>query len=211
MNLYFNVCLIFFTCMINLSHAESFECDNNFNECGTPNQSGGGGGGGGSILIANTDLGDSYQNADDFDDDGIEDPQDNCMRIPNPDQIDRDGDQVGDMCDNCLDTWNPNQENTDGDLLGDVCDDDIDNDNILNELDECPYHYSDYCFLSEIEVSQVIKNLSKPDEVITPEENSRTLKPNTLEKGCSSSISSFRFYFLIILLLLFRKNKKNSV
>ena len=33
---------------------------------------GGGGGGGGAILINNTDLGDTYQRADDFDDDGIE-------------------------------------------------------------------------------------------------------------------------------------------
>ena len=42
-----------------------FECDNNFDQCGTPEVSGGGGGGGGgSILIANTDLGDSYQHGD---------------------------------------------------------------------------------------------------------------------------------------------------
>ena len=33
--------------------------------------------GGGSILIANTDLGDSYQHGDDFDDYGIEDNYDN--------------------------------------------------------------------------------------------------------------------------------------
>ena len=50
--------------------APPFECDNNFGACGTPEMSGGGGGGGGgSVLIAFTDLGDTYQNADDFDDD----------------------------------------------------------------------------------------------------------------------------------------------
>ena len=46
------------------AYAQSFECDNNFSDCGTPEQSGGGGGGKGSVLIANTDLGDSYQSAD---------------------------------------------------------------------------------------------------------------------------------------------------
>ena len=126
---------------------QSFECDNNFSDCGTPEQSGGGGGGGGSILIANTDLGDSYQHADDYDDDGIEDPSDNCVRVSNPDQLDRDGDGVGDACDNCLELWNSYQENADGDLFGDFCDEDIDNDQILNVDDECPYHYGNsYCF-----------------------------------------------------------------
>ena len=49
-----------------------FECDNNFGQCGTPNMSGGGGGGGGgAVLIANTDLGDTYQHADDFDEDWV--------------------------------------------------------------------------------------------------------------------------------------------
>ena len=39
------------------AHAQPFECDNNYGECGTPEVSGGGQGGGGSVLIANTDLG----------------------------------------------------------------------------------------------------------------------------------------------------------
>ena len=70
-----NIILMFL--FLNLAHAQGFECDNNFGECGTPEQSGGGGGGKGSVLIANTDLGDTYQHADDYDDDGIEDPSDN--------------------------------------------------------------------------------------------------------------------------------------
>ncbi|MBW1811969.1 MAG: hypothetical protein JRJ87_27540, partial [Deltaproteobacteria bacterium] len=55
--------------------------------CGTPDESGGSpcvdgvcagcGCGCGSILIANTDLGDTYQYADDYDEDGIEDDYDN--------------------------------------------------------------------------------------------------------------------------------------
>ena len=117
----------------------SFECDNNHGTCGTPNMSGGGGGGGGgSVLIAFTDLGDTYQHADDFDDDGIEDPQDNCPRIRNMDQLDQDGDGFGDMCDNCLNINNPQQLNKDGDSFGDLCDLDIDGDLIDNEVDNCP-------------------------------------------------------------------------
>lgn len=116
-----------------------FECDNNFGQCGTPNMSGGGGGGGGgAVLIANTDLGDTYQHADDFDDDGVEDPQDNCPRVRNLEQIDKDGDGLGDACDNCLELHNPNQFDKDGDLLGDLCDIDRDGDEINNELDSCP-------------------------------------------------------------------------
>jgi hypothetical protein len=128
------------------SWAQSYECDNNFEDCGTPEQSGGGGGGG-SVLIANTDLGDSYQHADDYDDDGVEDPSDNCMRYPNPQQLDRDGDGIGDACDNCMDLHNIYQDDADGDGWGDFCDDDIDGDQIENVVDECPYMYGNsFCF-----------------------------------------------------------------
>ena len=123
----------------NSEQAPPFECDNNFGSCGTPEMSGGGGGGGGgSILIANTDLGDTYQHADDFDDDGIEDPQDNCPRVRNVDQIDQDGDGLGDLCDNCLNVNNPLQFDKDGNGEGDVCDIDIDGDLVQNAIDNCP-------------------------------------------------------------------------
>ena len=116
-----------------------FECDNNFGECGTPEQSGGGCGcGGGSILINNTDLGDTYQFADDYDDDGTEDPMDNCPFVNNRDQAEGDGDGVGNACDNCPDTGNEDQSDVDGDGFGDVCDDDIDDDGALNAGDNCP-------------------------------------------------------------------------
>ena len=104
--------LILLTSMINISYGQSYECDNNFGDCGTPEQSGGGKGGGGSVLISNTDLGDTYQSADDYDNDGIEDPSDNCMRVSNYDQVDRDGDGRGDACDNCLTAWNELQDDT---------------------------------------------------------------------------------------------------
>ena len=139
-----NIFILFL--FINFAHAQGFECDNNFSDCGTPEQSGGGGGGKGSVLIANTDLGDSYQNADDYDNDGIEDPSDNCMRDYNPQQLDSDADTIGDMCDNCIGTWNLYQDDSDGDGYGDACDDDIDGDGVLNSDDECPYQWGNsYC------------------------------------------------------------------
>jgi hypothetical protein len=99
--------------------------------------SGGGQGGGGSILINNTDLGDTYQSADDYDDDGVEDSYDNCPRKPNSEQFDSDGDGVGDLCDNCRDTHNLNQWDLDSDGLGDLCDNDMDGDGVSNTFDNC--------------------------------------------------------------------------
>jgi MYXO-CTERM domain-containing protein len=117
----------------------AFECDDKFGSCGTPELSGGGGGGGGgSILVANTDLGETYQYADDWDDDGWEDPFDNCPTVPNLEQTDADGDEVGDACDNCLTVINADQFDRDGDLLGDSCDSDLDGDSVENAVDSCP-------------------------------------------------------------------------
>lgn len=115
-----------------------FECDNAFGPCGTPQMSGGGGGGGGggSILIANTDLGDTYQFADDFDNDGWEDTDDNCVRAHNPEQADADGDGFGDACDNCRNLSN-DQLDSDADGAGDLCDDDMDGDGLGNAEDNC--------------------------------------------------------------------------
>ena len=114
-----------------------YECDDKFQECGTPEQSGGGNAGG-SVLINGTDVGKTYQFADDYDNDGIEDPYDNCPFIVNKDQLDGDNDGLGNACDNCPDAANPKQENLDGDSMGDVCDDDMDNDKIKNTDDICP-------------------------------------------------------------------------
>jgi len=108
--------------------------------CGTPDESGGGCGCGcGSILIANTDLGDTYQYADDYDEDGFEDDFDNCPFIANRDQEESDGDLVGNACDNCPMISNEDQIDTDGNRLGDACDPDIDGDSIENGLDNCPF------------------------------------------------------------------------
>jgi MYXO-CTERM domain-containing protein len=108
--------------------------------CGTPNQSGGGCSCscGCSILINRTDVGNTYQYADDYDNDGIEDDFDNCPFVPNADQADGDGDGIGDQCDNCARVSNRNQGDIDGDGQGDLCDLDMDNDGIPNEQDNCP-------------------------------------------------------------------------
>ncbi|MBK6849237.1 MAG: thrombospondin type 3 repeat-containing protein [Proteobacteria bacterium] len=107
--------------------------------CGTPYQSGGGGCGcgGGSILIANTDFGDTYQYADDYDNDGREDDVDNCPQISNVEQTDSDGDGHGDACDLCASAADKEQKDSDGDGLGDACDADMDNDTKLGD-DNCP-------------------------------------------------------------------------
>ena len=204
MKSYFGLCLILFIFMNNISYGQSYECDNNFEECGTPNQSGGGGAGGGSILIANTDLGDSYQHADDYDDDGVEDPSDNCIRYPNPQQHDRDGDGRGDMCDNCLDVWNPQQENADGDNLGDVCDMDIDNDQILNGSDECPYHWGKSSCFNEYVVQQTENTSTKYDKSQENVENTSAIKS---EENCSQNKTTpnFFYYLLFLATILFRK------
>ena len=105
--------------------------------CGTPDESGGGGGGGGSILIANTDLGDTYQYADDYDEDGIEDDFDNCPFDFNTLQADLDGDGFGDSCDLCASVFSVKQLDHDQDGKGNACDADADGDGILNEADNC--------------------------------------------------------------------------
>ncbi len=108
--------------------------------CGTPDTSGGGCGcgGGGSILVNNTDTGDTYQYADDYDEDGREDDVDNCPFVANASQVDSDGDGFGDACDVCPAAANKDQLDSDGDGKGDSCDSDADNDGIAGAADNCP-------------------------------------------------------------------------
>ncbi len=81
----------------------------------------------------------------DFDDDGYDNPHDNCPFVSNPTQWDKDEDRVGNKCDNapkiknskqfdadrdgvgditdnCKLTKNPDQADRDGDEFGDACD-----------------------------------------------------------------------------------------
>jgi len=121
-----------------ISHIAYAQAECGGGACGTPYESGGGCGcGGGSILINNTDMGDTYQYADDFDIDGWEDDFDNCPFAVNPDQMDADGDGFGDACDNCPSSGNIDQLDADGDNLGNLCDEDADNDGVPNNIDSC--------------------------------------------------------------------------
>ncbi|MEM9455236.1 MAG: thrombospondin type 3 repeat-containing protein [Myxococcota bacterium] len=101
----------------------------------------------------------------DLDDDGIDNPLDNCVGDPNPMQEDADMDGQGDVCDpcpndadddidddmvcgdvdNCPDDANEPQDDADADGLGDICDacpndadNDIDGDMICGDVDNCP-------------------------------------------------------------------------
>jgi len=76
----------------------------------------------------------------DEDGDGVDNGDDNCPYVSNPDQADTDGDGIGDACeildpdgdedgdgvdndeDNCPFIFNPNQLDIDGDGIGDACD-----------------------------------------------------------------------------------------
>ena len=176
-----------------------FECDNSFGPCGTPEQSGGGGNGGRSVLVQATDLGDTYQNADDYDGDGVEDNVDNCMRIENPFQLDSDGDGVGDMCDNCLNTFNPSQENSNDSYRGDACDRPEEYDavvfqdpcDVYPELNECFYEEDEEVFLGEPIKKEIV--FDEEDDFLYDEgcsQDSRRRK--------NKSLIAF-FFFLIFL------------
>lgn len=54
--------------------------------------------------------------------DGVEDADDNCVDVENPNQQNADGDLFGDACDNCAADANDDQADADADLYGDVCD-----------------------------------------------------------------------------------------
>tara|TARA_A200000159_G_scaffold160121_1_gene179743 strand:- start:177 stop:806 length:630 start_codon:yes stop_codon:yes gene_type:complete len=208
MKTYFGACLALFVFMNNISYGQSYECDNNFEECGTPDQSGGGGGGNGVVLIANTDLGDSYQHADDYDDDGIEDPNDNCLRYPNPQQYDRDGDGRGDMCDNCLYDWNPNQEDRDGDNSGDVCDDDIDNDQILNSADDCPYHWGNSSCFNDYSINQTESSAIKD---VSPLPTTNASYNLSIDESCNQiNIRTNFIYSILFLFIMFYRKRLNK-
>ena len=61
---------------------------------------------------------------EDEDNDGVSDPDDNCVSAANPGQEDGDEDGVGNACDNCPNSANADQADADGNGMGDICDND---------------------------------------------------------------------------------------
>lgn len=130
-----------------LNSAEGFAQDDNEGDdgtgecsdglCGTPQESGGGDNNS-SVIIQGADSGKTQQYGDDNDEDGVEDPEDNCPFTTNPDQLDDDGDKKGNSCDLCPNIWAPEQTDGDGDEIGDQCDDELDGDGFENHHDNCP-------------------------------------------------------------------------
>jgi hypothetical protein len=84
----------------------------------------------------------------DNDGDGILINCDNCVDVPNANQLDSDGDGVGNACDICPNVFNPSQSDEDQDGVGDACDNclslantdqaDGDQDGVGNVCDLCP-------------------------------------------------------------------------
>src|SRR4029450_5868027 len=62
----------------------------------------------GNLLTTITDdaivrpTGICFPDSDDPDGDGVRTPEDNCLRVANPDQLDQEEDGVGDACGKCL-------------------------------------------------------------------------------------------------------------
>ena len=184
-----------------------FECDNTFGPCGTPEQSGGGGGGGRSVLVQATDLGDTYQNADDYDGDGVEDNVDNCMRIENPFQLDSDGDGVGDMCDNCLYMFNPTQENSNESYAGDACDPPEEHDAIAFQ-DPCDvYPELNVCYYEEDEELLFLAEPIKKELTFT--QNDIEYRSESCSQMTQAKMNIALLSFIFLFWAVFKREKQN--
>jgi len=96
--------------------------------------------------VNDIDCSESY--APDRDGDGVLDSADNCIDVPNTDQVNGDGDGFGDACDVCPAEAGADQTDSDSDGIGDACDNcvgvanaeqvDSDDDGFGDMCDVCP-------------------------------------------------------------------------
>lgn len=73
-----------------------------------------------ATIDANLDAIVNGDGLDDADLDGVNNANDNCVQVANPNQHDSDGDRIGDVCDPC--PVDVNTEDTDADGVAGICD-----------------------------------------------------------------------------------------
>ena len=61
------------------------------------------------------------EDSEDNDNDGVANNNDNCLDVPNTEQLDSDADLVGNACDNCPEMLNNQQTDRDNNDVGDAC------------------------------------------------------------------------------------------
>jgi len=83
--------------------------------------------------------------SDCIDNDNVEEKDDNCPNVANPEQKDKDGDKVGDACDNCIEIANISQIDSDYNGIGDVCDAKENSDMVKDEDGDGKKNFEDNC------------------------------------------------------------------
>ena len=127
----------------------------------------------------------------DVDNDGVLDPNDNCILSANADQLDTDGDGIGDVCDtdddgdgvedsedNCPLTSNPDQADWNNNGVGDVCGDPpplfVENTSFVKNVYPNP---------TDNELIVDLKDNSKVKKVEFIDFNGKLIKPNKVVKN----------------------------
>lgn len=133
---------------------------------------------------------------DDSDGDGVNDPYDNCILVPNPGQEDSDLDAVGDACDLCPTTSDPHQGDHDLDGIGDACDSciddiddfpacDFDNDGVGDATDSCPLNFNSGSDTDGDGVDDVCDNC-----IGTPNPNQYDQDGDTVGDACDNCVTA---------------------
>jgi PKD repeat protein len=185
------------------------------------------------------DATDATQAQGDLDGDGIQNGDDNCVSVSNPDQADRDGDGLGDACDddldgdgvadladNCPDVRNPNQADFNGDGFGDACDGDIDGDGVPNASDNCARtKNADQADLDDDGVGDACQQVASLDTGLlggvsksAPVQTPAALKPGATVPasglewlGIAGAVGVLVLVAIVAMLAVARRNRANQV